>query len=138
MERWGHQAVLHDGQKRGLAGSADSWESLLIFYFWTLQDDWGLLWNHLPGVRGQHGRVKDSLNSCSTIIHTGATAEGKMAGGRGRILLAQLGLVHMYASAAACAIVSQGHDGKVCQREKEAISRGSFGALPHKRSSAEL
>lgn len=118
-----------------LAGSADSWESLLIFYFGTPQDDWGLLWNHLPGVRGQYEKVKESLHTCSTIIHTGATAEERWRARTNSI--SPLGLVHMYAYAAACASSPKVMLGK-CVRGRRGDQQRIFGALPHKWSSAEL
>lgn len=121
--------------KEVLAGSADSWESLLIFYFCTPQDDWGLLWNHLPGVRGQRKRVKESLHTCSTIIHTGATAEERWWTRTNSI--SPLGLVHMYAYAAACASSPKVMLGK-CVRGRRGDQRRIFGALPHKWSSTEL
>lgn len=80
MKRWGHQAPLHGSQKEGPAGSADSWESLLIFYFCTPQDDWGAAMEPLarsprPAQEGK-GVSSHLFHHHSRKSHSG----GKMAG----------------------------------------------------------
>lgn len=116
--------MLHSSQA-GLAGSADSWESLLIFYFCALQDDWGCYGTTLQESGASTEGKEVSSHLFDHHSHKSQSREERWLAWHEEDSISPVGPVHMYAYTVARVLFPKVMLGK-CVRRRLAISRESW------------